>query len=275
MMRNAGRLLLALWFMLPALALAALPRGATVPGGIALLPLGPVVAGQAAPRAWLGEQAVLVMAERGQWTAVVGLALDLPPGPHEVRVEAPDGDRRLAFTVRDKRYPEQRIVLRDKGKVTLSPADAARAEREIAAIGRLKRHWRDAPDTDMDFVRPAAGRMAGRFGLRRFFNGEPRAPHAGFDIAVPRGRPVVASSGGTVLATGDYFFNGKTVFVDHGNGLITLYCHLERIDAEPGETVAKGQRIGLSGSSGRATGPHLHWSVVLNGTMVDPELFLR
>lgn len=270
---------------LPALALlvpplgahAALPRAASVPGGIALLPLGPAHAGQPAPRAWLGEQPVLVTAEKQRWIAVVGLALDLPPGAHELRVSAADGERRLAFEVRDKRYPEQRITLRDGSKVQLSPADEARATREIAAIGRLKRHWRETADpseTDAGFALPAHGRMAGRFGLRRFFNGEARAPHAGFDIAVPRGTPVVATSGGSVLATGDYFFNGKTVFVDHGNGLITMYCHLDRIDAQPGAAIAKGQRLGLAGSTGRATGPHLHWSVVLNGAMVDPELFL-
>jgi murein DD-endopeptidase MepM/ murein hydrolase activator NlpD len=77
-----------------------------------------------------------------------------------------------------------------------------------------------------------------------------------------------------VLAIGDYFFNGKTIFVDHGNGLITMYCHLKRIDVLTGQTVDKGQRLGLSGQTGRATGPHLHWSVILNGAMVDPELFI-
>jgi murein DD-endopeptidase MepM/ murein hydrolase activator NlpD len=85
---------------------------------------------------------------------------------------------------------------------------------------------------------------------------------------------VFAAAAGVVAATGDYFFNGHTVFVDHGQGLITMYCHLGRIDVRPGEAVAKGQRLGLSGMSGRATGPHLHWSVILNRHAVDPELFL-
>ena len=110
--------------------------------------------------------------------------------------------------------------------------------------------------------------------MRRFFNGEPRSPHAGFDIAAARGSPVKANAGGIVLASDDYFFNGKTVFVDHGNGLISMYCHLERIDVQPGEAVSKGQRLGLSGMTGRATGPHLHWSVILNGALVDPQLFV-
>ena len=138
----------------------------------------------------------------------------------------------------------------------------------------LKHHWRAAQDTDLAFILPVKGELSSHFGLRRFFNGEPRSPHAGIDVAVARGTPVKASAQGQVLAVGDYFFNGKTVFVDHGNGLITMYCHLDRIDVKTGETVRKGQRIGLSGMTGRATGPHLHWSVVLNGAMVDPELFV-
>jgi hypothetical protein len=95
------------------------------------------------------------------------------------------------------------------------------------------------------FVLPADGRLTGRFGVRRFFNGEPRSPHAGFDIAAARGSPVKANAEGIVLASDDYFFNGKTVFVDHGNGLISMYCHLDRIDVQPGEAVSKGQRLGL------------------------------
>jgi murein DD-endopeptidase MepM/ murein hydrolase activator NlpD len=133
---------------------------------------------------------------------------------------------------------------------------------------------RAAQDTDLDFILPVNGRLAGRFGLHRFFNGEPRAPHAGLDVAVALGTPIKASAQGQVLAVDDYFFNGKTVFIDHGNGLLTMYCHLEQIDVKPGDTVSKGQHIGLSGKTGRATGPHLHWSVVLNGAMVDPELFI-
>jgi len=138
----------------------------------------------------------------------------------------------------------------------------------------MKRHWRDADDIEINFLLPAEGRLARRFGLRRIFNGEPRSPHSGLDVAVPRGTPIKASAQGRVLADDDYFFNGNTVFVDHGNGLISMYCHLDRIDVQAGDAVAQGQRIGLSGMTGRASGPHLHWSVVLNGVMVDPELFL-
>jgi murein DD-endopeptidase MepM/ murein hydrolase activator NlpD len=99
-------------------------------------------------------------------------------------------------------------------------------------------------------------------------------PHAGIDVAVPVGTPVHAAGSGVVVEAGDYFFNGNSVYIDHGQGLVTLYCHLDRIDVLPGEPVAAGQRIGLSGNTGRSSGPHLHWTVLLNGAAVDPRLFL-
>jgi murein DD-endopeptidase MepM/ murein hydrolase activator NlpD len=252
----------------------ALPRASNVPGGIALIRLGPVSAQGKAPRAWFEDQPVLVAAESGQWVAVIGLALDLPAGAHDLRVGEGNEQKILHFEVGGKRYPEQHITLKDSSKVNLSPTDETRAVAEIATIKELKRHWRDADSTETDFALPAEGSLASRFGLRRFFNGEPRAPHSGLDVAVPRGTPIKTSARGKVLAVDDYFFNGKTVFVDHGNGLISMYCHLDRIDVQAGDPVSQGQRLGLSGMTGRASGPHLHWSVMLNGVMVDPELFL-
>jgi murein DD-endopeptidase MepM/ murein hydrolase activator NlpD len=260
-------------FALPLLA-HALPESANVPGGVAVLPLGSVAAVAEKPQAWFEERPVLVTSEQGQWYAVVGLPLDSTPVMHELKVQLRHETMMLPFDVRPKAYPEQRITLKDKSKVELSPEDLARATREIAAIMELKRHWRAAPDTDLALMLPAKGKLGGRFGVRRIFNGEPRLPHAGLDVVVKRGTPIKASAQGVVLAAADYFFNGKTVFVDHGNGLITLYCHLDRVDVQPGMTVRKNQQLGLSGMTGRASGPHLHWSVVLNGAMVDPELFI-
>jgi murein DD-endopeptidase MepM/ murein hydrolase activator NlpD len=145
---------------------------------------------------------------------------------------------------------------------------------ELAAINTLKRRFTPLPAPDLDFVAPADGRLSGRFGARRVFNGRPRAPHVGLDFAVPRGTPIVSAGAGTVLATADYFFNGKTVFVDHGQGLISMYCHLDQIEVAAGQPLQRGERLGRAGSTGRASGPHLHWSVILNGAMVDPELLL-
>ena len=267
-------LVFAFAFVFSGLAHASLPLSSNVPGGVAIIPLGSVSTGADTPQTWLGDQPVLVTSDHGLWYAVVGLPLDVTPGLHELRIEVGGVTKALDFVVNPKDYPEQHITLEDMSKVQLSDEDQARADRELAVIQELKRHWRVAQNTDLAFILPVKGRLAGRFGVRRFFNGEARSPHAGLDVAVDRGTPVKASAQGQVLAVDDYFFNGKTIFVDHGNGLITLYCHLDRIEVKAGATVRKGQRIGLSGKTGRATGPHLHWSVVLNGAMVDPELFI-
>lgn len=258
----------------PSLGHAAIPQSSKVPGGVAVIPLDAVSTNKAPPQAWMNDRSVFVAEHEGQWVAVIGLALDMKPGSHSIRVDRGNVSNSQFFEVSSKQYPEQHIVLKDKRKVHLSPKNEARAKREIARIQKIKRHWRQAHDTDALFILPTEGRMSGPFGLRRFFNGESRSPHAGLDVAVPVGTPIKASAHGKVLAVDDYFFNGKTIFIDHGNGLITMYCHLDRIDAKTGDEVDKGQHIATSGKTGRATGPHLHWSVVLNGNMVDPELFL-
>jgi murein DD-endopeptidase MepM/ murein hydrolase activator NlpD len=261
-------------FAFPLLAHASLPLSSNVPGGVAVIPLGSVSSDTKTPQTWLGDQPVLVTADHDEWYAVVGLPLSTAPGPHQLRVMIGDVTRMQDFVVNTKDYPEQRITLKDKSKVELSAEDEARAVREIANIKKLKLHWRAVQNPDLAFIMPVKGELSSGFGLRRFFNGEPRSPHAGLDVAVARGTPVKASGRGKVLAVGNYFFNGKTIFVDHGDGLISMYCHLDRIGVKAGEMVKKGQRIGRSGMTGRATGPHLHWSVILNGAMVDPDLFI-
>ncbi|MBL8397548.1 MAG: peptidoglycan DD-metalloendopeptidase family protein [Candidatus Accumulibacter sp.] len=260
--------------LVPALVFAGLPKTSSVPGGVARVPLAPWSEGAQPPQAWLDEQRVLVKAEDGQWVALVGLSLDSQPGTYHLRIDGSPDKRQASFVVNAKHYPAQRITLQDSSKVQLSADDLARVEGEMTRIQRLKRHWRESEQTDTQFVLPAEGRLSGRFGLRRYFNGQARAPHAGFDIAVPRGSAVRANARGVVLDVGEYFFNGKTVFVDHGNGLLSMYCHLDRIDVAVGQPVDKWHVLGLSGMTGRATGPHLHWSVILNGAMVDPELFV-
>jgi len=262
------------FLLLPSLGHAALPQSSNVPGGVVTVPLGFISASENPPQAWMGERPIFIAANEGEWVAVIGLALNTKPGPHSIRIDSGGVSKTQIFEVLPKPYPEQHLALKDKGKVHLSPRNAARAKHEIARILEIKRHWRETNDTDVTFVAPVEGRMSSPFGLRRFFNGESRAPHAGLDVVAPVGTSVKAVARGHVLAVDDYFFNGKAVFIDHGNGLITMYCHLDKIDAKVGDEVAKGQHIATSGKTGRATGPHLHWSVVLNGNMVDPELFL-
>lgn len=266
------RLAIAALGFLAALSAHALPQESAVPGGLALVRLG---SGAERPQAWFGEKRVAVVRDGQGWVALVGLPLALEPGAHALRVLAAGAETTKPVRVAAKHYPLQRFTVPDHRKVEPPPEDMLRIEREQKRIDEIKAAFRDAPEVDTAFRQPAAGRLTGSFGLRRIINGLERMPHAGIDVAAPVGTPVHAAGAGVVVETGDYFFNGNSVYIDHGQGLVTLYCHLDRIEVLPGEPVAAGQRIGLSGNTGRTSGPHLHWTVLLNGAAVDPRLFLR
>ncbi len=259
--------------LMPLAFAGALPRTASVPGGVALVDLD---AAPAAPRARLGDDRVLVLREREQWTAWVGIPLDAAPGTKLwVVTEAAAGaaDQRFAIEVAPKHYAEQHLKVKP-GQVELSPEDLARYERERAHLERVRRTFSETPPATLRLVQPVPGPRSSSFGLRRFFNGQPRSPHNGMDIAAAQGTPVVAAAAGKVLDADDYFFSGQTLTLDHGQGLLTLYAHLSRVDTRVGATVAAAAPIGKVGATGRVTGPHLHFSVYLNTVAVDPALFL-
>lgn len=263
--------------LLPCLLLSAasshagLPQHLPVPGGVAVVDLGPL--GGPRPQAFHDTQPLTVLAHSGRWHALLGIPLDALPVPLTIRVLSERGTRSQEVAVGIRNYPEQRLSIKNKRKVEPSAEDIARIEREQAHTAQLKRRF-SAGEPDTDFGRPADGRLSSRFGLRRFFNGLPRNPHNGLDFAAPTGTPVRAPAAGKVIDTGNYFFNGNSVFLDHGQGLISIYMHLSRIDVQVGQQVTKGERLGAVGATGRSTGPHLHWTVILNDTPVDPELFL-
>lgn len=264
---------LALLLMQPAWAGVVLPRSAPVPGGIAIVPLS--ATDTPAPHVYLGGERVMVIGRDGRWHAVVGLPLTATDGPQQLTVTDHAGRQRTHdVIVQPKEYDTQRIRLKDKRLVDPSATDLQRIEREQLILRTAFAHWRDTETPDLRFDLPARGRVSGNFGLKRFFNDEPRQPHSGIDIAAPLGTPVTAPADGVVIETGDYFFNGRTVFLDHGQGLVSMYNHLHRIRVKPGLVVKRGQRIGDIGTSGRATGPHLHWAVSLNSARVDPLLFV-
>jgi murein DD-endopeptidase MepM/ murein hydrolase activator NlpD len=250
-----------------------LPRALPVPGGVARIALG---AAPQRPVARRGDIPLLVVGSADAWTALVGIPLSASPGQAHITVETPGGEARTVdFTVRPKKYAEQKLNV-PPGHVDLSPEDLARHERERVRLREVMATFtRPEPAADaLAMQPPVAGPRSSSFGLRRVFNGQARAPHSGMDIAAATGAPVLAPLAARVVDTGDYFFNGNTVWLDHGGGLLTLYCHLSAIDVKPGDAVRAGDRIGAVGATGRATGPHLHWGVLLNRTMVDPALFL-
>lgn len=248
------------------------PRASQVPGGVAWLPLGPAAQ---RPLAFAGELPLLVLGDAAGWTALLGIALSAAPGEASITVQAADGSRRdIAYTIAPKRYSEQHLKVEPR-TVDLSPEDLARYERERAHQDVVMATFSEPlPQGPLRMRVPVPGRRSSSFGLRRVFNGQPRNPHSGMDIAAATGTPVLAPLPARVIDTGDYFFNGNTVWLDHGGGLLCMMCHLSAIDVRPGDTLKTGERLGAVGATGRVTGPHLHWGVMLNRCMVDPALFL-
>lgn len=286
------------------------PMSSAVPGGVAVVPLG---AARRAPKAIWNGIPVLVTGSSSGWFAVLGIPLhtlqdrlvlevqDAVSGAPRAAKLAPAHDkgkgrdvettataragkaqseasstglRRIDVPIHPHQYAEQHLKVAP-GQVTLSKEVLSRHLRERKQSARIMATWTEPVPASLQLHQPVPGVRSSSFGLRRFFNGQPRNPHGGMDIAAPVGTPVKAAAPGVVIDTGDYFFNGNTVWVDHGAGLLTMYCHLDRIRARVGQRVRTGDVIGTVGKTGRVTGPHLHWSVCLNRTMVDPALFLK
>jgi murein DD-endopeptidase MepM/ murein hydrolase activator NlpD len=224
---------------------------------------------------WRGKRLIFRRDETGgAFQSLLGIDLDQPPGEEVLQLTLTDGAgaglrRDVRFQVLEKAFPIQRLTLPSR-MVTLSPEDLARVKREGAVVMALF----DAPLREglwgRGFILPVEGALLSPFGVRRVINNEPRSPHTGVDLKASAGEPVHASNDGIVVFTGDHFFSGKSVFLDHGMGIVTMYFHLSCIEVKEGQRVARGQVIGKVGSSGRATGPHLHWGVRIQGSRVDP-----
>src|SRR6218665_2936254 len=243
------------------------PQALPVPGGVARLALGAgaarpvahqrpghlgvpglVQGGAGAGAAGVG---VALGGAGGGWTAVVGIALAAPPGPAWISVQADGADgacsRPLPYTIGTKQYPQQHLTVPPR-MVDLSPEDLARHQRErahqalVIATFTEQPAGRAAPSLRMQA--PVPGPRSGSFGLRRVFNGQARSPHSGMDIAAATGTSIAAPLLARVIDTGDYFFNGNTVWLDHGQGLLSMVCHLSAIDVQRGDVLQTGQHLG-------------------------------
>lgn len=258
-----SKYLLIIWGLCSYLCSSITNANTAHPGGIYSVP----ISGNIKSAHYQGNQVLIV-----NGMALVGLALSTSPGPHELKFVDSNGNLSTHFfVVRSKKYSEQHITFKTKSLV--NPAKSS-LERIKIETEKMKKGYLTFTPSDTQnlapFNQPVEGKISSLFGHRRILNGQPRSPHSGLDIAAPIGTKIASPAPATVILTGNFYFNGKTVFLDHGQGLITMYCHLDQIKVEVGEKIKRNQIIGLVGETGRATGPHLHWSVSLNGNRVDP-----
>jgi len=212
--------------------------------------------------------------EKGKPAGLLGCDLETEPGAYPVVVSMIDSQgrkriQRLDLEVREKEFPEERLSLPSSMVSPTEPEVLERIASEQKLLQGIFGNMSGGGDWS-SFRAPVEGPVGSEFGRRRILNGEPRSPHAGIDFRSPAGTPVLAPAEGRVVFVGDLFFTGLTVVLDHGQGLYSLYAHLERIDCHPGDTLALGQEVGRVGQTGRATGPHLHWGVKLRGDRIDP-----
>jgi murein DD-endopeptidase MepM/ murein hydrolase activator NlpD len=253
---------------------AELPRHSPVPGGIAVVPV-TTSNSSARPVAHYGDKRIMVVGDAAGWYAIVGIPLDAKPGEHALVVGTSDPLQRVGFVIEPKEYEVQRLTIQNKRMVEPSAQDLKRIEKESKVIIAALQQFTETSNVPLIFTPPVDGALSSTFGLRRFFNDQERKPHSGLDLAAPRGTPIHAPAAGEVIAVGNFFFNGNTVFLDHGQGLVSMYSHMDRIDVKKGQRLGKGARLGTVGMTGRVTGPHLHWTVSLNDSRIDPMLLFN
>ena len=259
----------ALYFVLLSLAgLTMATEESLRPGGIAIVEVGSTNSPQ--PTALFDDKPVMVIRRDEHWYAVVGIPLSVSPG--EVTIVA-DGTEKT-ISIGSHAYREQRLTIENKSQVNPDQEQLDRIFGERKIIDAALNNFRSIALDGISLVAPVAGPHSSSFGSRRFFNNQPRSPHSGMDISADMGTPIATPRNGIVAATGNYFFNGNTVIIDHGQGFVTMYCHLSALNVEVGDELVIGDVIGAVGATGRVTGPHLHFGTYLNGAAVDPEIFI-
>jgi murein DD-endopeptidase MepM/ murein hydrolase activator NlpD len=210
----------------------------------------------------------------GMQEAVVGIDLGMEPGTYALKVSVDGKEQAREVKVSKKKYPVQRLTL-PEDLVTLSPENEARVSREARLLSALwpvdsERFWTGS------FIDPLPGKELGTpFGVRRIINKVPKSSHSGVDLTADEGEPVLAPNDGVVVLIDDQFFSGNSVILDHGQGIYTMFFHLSKVEVKYGQAVMKGDVIARVGSTGRSTGPHLHWGVRMQGAKVDPLQLIK
>lgn len=250
-------------------------------GDVLIFSLPPEIRGETVEGKLRGRKVPFFSSHPGEpFSALLGADLDDKPALEELVVtvrypdKRPDEIFRFPVEILPVNFVRQELTVPDK-YVDLEPETLERVGREKEIIMGTMKPVSPEKIWDPPFLKPVEGKISGAFGKRRVFNGQSRRPHSGEDIAAPLGAPVQSPNKGVVTLVGDFFFTGNSVFIDHGLGLYSMFFHLDTIDVGQGDRVGKGEIIGTVGSTGRATGPHLHWGMRLNGARVNPISFLN
>jgi len=261
----------------PAAPTITLSPPATVNGGASLARIDGLVAGDVVTVSFAGET-LPVTASTGYATTIVGVDLNVDPGKYTVTARVRRGRSTLVksteLRVTDAKYEVQKLTLPKEKVSEFDAPTLARIEKEAKDLAALWPQWDADRRWSGKFIKPLPGEWSELFGGRRILNGELRSPHAGIDQRGKEGEPIKSINAGRVVYTGDQFFTGNVTVVDHGQGVFSMYCHQSKILVKVGDSVRKGETIGLVGHTGRATGPHLHWGVRIAGARVDPQKLL-
>ena len=261
-----------------------LPPHHAIPGGIAILPLD--LKTLQAPIVYFNGKQVLVVKYHNpieqhlNWIAIVGIPITTNPGIQKISIHANPTtyntfkiNLEKSFLVSKKLYPKETLKIDPNLVSPSSIEDQIRIKKETESIKQAYRYWSQLIP-NLKLHQPVIGRKSSIFGLNRILNGKKKGYHSGLDLAAPIGTPIYSAAAGQVILTGNFFYTGNTIFIDHGQSLITSYFHLNTINVTEGDTIAANTSIGTVGATGRVTGPHLHWSVSLNDARINPELFL-
>ena len=214
----------------------------------------------------------LCQVDEDHWKVLVPISLSSEIKPIIISNQ---GKTLLKVPILDKEYRESKITINNMDLVS-PPAEYLPRIKKEAELGKAALNIVSKRNHSiLKMPLPVEGLKSSEFGVRRFINSEPRNRHTGLDIAAKVGTEVISPLSGKVLLVGDFYYRGKTIFLDHGGGMISTYSHLSKILVQEGQLIKKNEIIGKVGQSGRVTGPHLHWQIVLSGVPVNPELFLQ
>lgn len=239
-----------------------------IPGGIVIktVPCGCT--------AYFQDHRVMVLNESQQCFAIVGIPLTIQPGKKDLTINQNNTQTTIPININEKQYPTKYLTIKHKKTIEPKEEIITRLHLEQKTIANIFKCWTYKKQINLNFELPVQGRFSSPFGAKRIINNTKTTRHRGIDIAAKTGTPIKAPANGIIINTGKYLLLGNAIFIDHGQGLITVYCHLSKILVKPKQVVKRGQIIGHVGNTGRSTGPHLHWGVSLNNARVNPLLFV-